>query len=182
MVPTTPCVPAVRQLPDPQKNAKEGEGCCRDNLDSVIFKKQNPQTFDHLTITRSTCRVRTAAVACFFNFPEAKKEAYRGPERRSQLAKVTQQVKAEGKSFRSGPGHEDLLGCRSYLVNTLTSCPPSLCLCTSSPSCTPDPHDEMAHWGAPTGHCSCTPSSTCPSELTFFPSSTATSHQLTLFQ
>lgn len=59
-------------------------------------------------------------VSRFFNFPEAKKEACRGLERGRQLAAVTQQVKAEGKSFRSGPGHEDLLGHRWELSSQHT--------------------------------------------------------------
>ena len=48
-----------------------------DNLNSVIFKKLTPETFDNLTITSLTSRVRTAAVVHSFNFPEVKSEAYR---------------------------------------------------------------------------------------------------------
>ena len=68
------------------------------------------QTFNNVTLTSATSRVITAAVAHSFHFPEAKSGTYKGLERGSQMAKFTQQVKAEGKGFESGPRHGDLWG------------------------------------------------------------------------
>ena len=70
--------PSPGDLPDP--GIKPGSPAFRaDSLSSVIFKKQILKTYDNLTISSLTSRVKTAAVVYSFNFPEDKNETNKGP-------------------------------------------------------------------------------------------------------